>query len=851
MRQLHNVVDLIGEIALKSPEAIAIIEGDGMTTSYARLLANADQVNACLQSTGIVAEEPVGILMSKSAMMIGVLLGILRSGAAYVSINVDDPPERQRRYLVQAGIKLLLTDQRNHVRAGQLHNMLADRIPGFKVIEIETFESKKWLSSGTQEIKTSGLAYISFTSGSTGEPKGVEVEHRNMLAVLRSTVDLLNITSEDCFLAASSMSFDLSVADIFLPLICGGRLVLRDNTCWTDPVQLTSDIRRYGITVVATPPSLWSLVLGPDSAFPHVRIAITCGEAAQVPLAKRLVGVCDEAWNFYGPTECTVWCTAYHITNEGLNQDKHTEASISIGHKLPGAEVRVANALGQELPFGQRGELWVTGEGLSRGYRNDRSLTEAKFVYPEGETTRYYRTGDLVAQDADGNIRYYGRIDDQMQIHGRRIEPGDIEAAIRIHEGVQDVAVTWYQNQVGSKSVVAAIVRHDRTIIAYDMHKWLSERLPKGMLPSHYAFLESIPLLPSGKVDRQSIRNTVVQGIHTPQTQLRKLTTTEAFIIEAWENVLKMECISPTDHFFAIGGDSLSAVILMTRIEAAMHVVLPDEFVYQNYTPEKMAMKLDHMRVYHEQVLLQKKRRSVIEKAMGRVQRFIRRSFIKKVKRKTRTLEEILRLQRLYMSVWQGHKASPESLLVSLNMDAKGRPLFWCMQAYWELAEIANAMPDHPIHGMRSGPGVVHMHNEQELSALASQYVKEIQSIQPDGPLILGGNCFGARIMHYVAEQMLRLGREVEMLILLELRVTRPYPGRMHLIYGQDSSSNPYRRAGTETERLYTRLFPAGYTVDIVPGSYAELFRPENIRGVVNVLHDILEPKNAVVSQRI
>ncbi len=850
----HNIFDLFERQAEKSPDAIAVIEGDGITTSYGALLQYACQVSAYCLSSGVSAEQPIGVMMSRTSKMIGVLLGILKSRAAYVSIYGDDPLERQRRYVSQAGIKMLITDQVFKHRADQL--LKAAR--NVEITEIETIEKNQWVDSEIPSVKTSGLAYIMFTSGSTGDPKGVEVEHRNMYVVLQTTADMLHISADDCFLVASSLGFDLSVADIFLPLMCGGKILLRDKKCWTDVLQLAKDISNYGVTVVATPPSLWSIVLGSDMRFPRVRVAITCGEAAQIPIAKQLIEICEEAWNFYGPTECTVWCTAYHITREGLLEDKHSDVSISIGKPLACAQVRIADDQGHEIAHGQQGELWVTGAGLSRGYRNDPILTASKFVYvqqryPEltstllsksaeeaGESIRYYRTGDLVSQDEDGNLRYFGRIDDQLQIHGQRIEPGDIESTIREHSAVQDVAATWYDTAAGSRSIVAAIVRRDHLLTPYMLHTWLSEQLPKGMLPAHYIFLEGIPLLTSGKVDRRAIRQLIEREVDVPCTTLRKLTTTEEFVMDAWRHVLKVEAISPTDHFFTIGGDSLSAVILVTRLEAAKNVQLPDEFVYQNYTPEKMALRLDQMRVRQAKTNVHVKRRSLRVKIYGRVEHIVRRYIIKRSKHKTRTPGEILDLQRLYVSVWRGHRTTPESLVVTLNTDGKARRLFWCMQAYWELAEMANVMPDHPIHGMRSGPDVVHPRNEKELMALALHYALEIQGIQPEGSLILGGNCLGARIMHYVAEHLQSLGRKVEMLILLEHWIERKYKGRVHLIYGRESSSNPYVENSGDVDRKYHQLLPDGYAVDIVPGKYAELFRPANIQYVADILREIL-----------
>lgn len=316
LRPDANLAWLVAEQARTTPEAVAIV-GD-QTLSYRALTERAEDIAAELTRQGLRAEQPVGVLMQRSADMVAVLLGILRAGGAYVPLDPEDPIERAGRMVQIAGCTLVVGDAPSLERwraarglraagAGEPALLAIDSIPPLA----ERPDQTPCAPGGDR------LAYVLFTSGSTGEPKGVEVEHGSVVNLLQATRDLLGFTATDRYLATATIAFDISVAELFLPLVTGASLLLRDRNLLLDPARLVSEVRSFGVTVVQMGPSVWSVMLGASLTFPHVRVAITTGEPIAPALAQRLARVGDQAWNLYGPTETTVWATAHRLTGAG------------------------------------------------------------------------------------------------------------------------------------------------------------------------------------------------------------------------------------------------------------------------------------------------------------------------------------------------------------------------------------------------------------------------------------------------------------------------------------------------------------------------------------------------------
>ena len=822
----ENLYALFAAQARATPEAVAVIESPTATTTYRALALRAAQVSDYLKSRNLAPEQPVGVLMKRSADLVAVLLGILKSGGAYVPIDPDDPPQRQQRILDRSGCQLVLAHR-------ACLNALGAKPTGhgFELVAVEDLHeaSPDPFSSGAPG--GARLAYILFTSGSTGEPKGVEIEHRSVVNVLTASRQLLGITADDCFLAAATIGFDISVIEIFLPLITGGRLLLRDRTCWLNPAGLAEEIRRYGVTVVQTGPSTWAVLLAEAPDFPRVRVVISTAEPIRVDTARQLLPHGEQAWNLYGPTETTVWSTAFRMTRETLEQRSHTALSVSIGHPLANTSLILIDEEGQPVAPGQRGELCIGGLGLARGYRGDAGLTGQKFIQLGTPGERYYRTGDVAAWSPEGDLHYFGRNDDQMKIRGVRIDPGEVEAAILSHPLIRRAAATWYATPSGARSIIAAVVPQPGAApTTHQLHDWLAERVPGPMIPSQFVFAEDLPRSPSGKIDRVAIRNLAGrEPAQPPASATTALSPTEEKLRAIWQRLLGRTAIAADDHFFTIGGDSLAAVRVLTQVEETFGLSLSVQTIFEAPTLRQLAAQLDRatqpsrwrrwMNGLHAGWLNRPSHGRGAEAPPG----------------------DLIARQRVYVLPWKGKRVRPDALVVTLNARGSRPGLFWCLQGYRELTQLAGQLgPDQPMHGLRSGYLIVDYDNPKDIDLLATRYAAEIQDVQPTGALVLGGNCQGGIIMRAVADKLLADGRSIALLILMEQRYVAPYPGRVALIFGRESHLNPYPMPAADPEPTFRAAFPAGYQVEFVEGAHGEFFESPNVESLAAILTKLL-----------
>jgi acyl carrier protein len=334
---------------------------------------------------------------------------------------------------------------------------------------------------------------------------------------------------------------------------------------------------------------------------------------------------------------------------------------------------------GRPVAHGQTGELCLGGLGLARGYCRSPELTAQKFTAlgPSGE--RFYRTGDLAAWSADGDLLYYGRADDQMKIRGHRIDPGEVEAALQAHPGVRQAAATWFETASGSRSILAAIVPSGAgTVSARDLYDWLAQRLPGPMIPSRFDFCEALPQSPSGKIDRQALRKMAAAEIARPRSEAEELTPTERAVGSIWCAVLGRESVHATDHFFTIGGDSLSAVRVLTRLEADRGIDLPVQALFESPTLRAFAARLDRAGAAGAPPEWWKKLRR-------RWQGWFH------PRPDVTAPADLLARQHVYVDPWHGHRHHRNGLVVTLNERGTRPGLFWCLQGYRELSQLAAA----------------------------------------------------------------------------------------------------------------------------------------------------------------
>ena len=843
----QNLYALFAEQARAMPDALAVVEGHDAVTTFRALAARSAQIAAYVQTRGVRPEEPVGVMMSRTPEMIAALLGILKCGAAYVPIDPDDPPERRRVIIEQSGCRFVIA---HRARIQSLRTVVSgeeEQRLGLRVIDVDHIPAVA--TDPFADIAPGGarLAYILFTSGSTGRPKGVEVEHRSVVNLLAASRNLIGFTASDCLLAVSTIGFDISVVELFLPLITGGRLLLRDRASLLEPARLVADVRAHGVTVVQTGPSMWSVLLAEAPDFPAVRVAISTAEAISVDRARMLIGRGEQVWNLYGPTETTIWSTGYRITRENLEHDESSAVSVSIGHPLANTDILILDEAKRAVPDGVEGELYIGGVGVARGYRGNPELTAERFVMIDGE--RYDRTGDVVSWSREGNLLYHGRNDDQMKIRGVRIDPAEVESAICSHPQVARAAATWYPAPNGLRSIVAAVVcSADTPLTAPDLHVWLRDRLPEPMIPSRFVFCDALPLAPSGKIDRVAIRgmsgNALEAGVAVAAG-----TSTERTVADIWRQVLQIERLGLDDHFFTVGGDSLAAVRVLSRIEESLGVSLPVQAIFRKPVLRDFAAEIDR---------ISKRRGS--GRIFARLSRWWRRRnrlpsecpvpVAASVRLALPAADDyapvtdaalILPKQRTYVDTWQGRRIHRDSLVVSLNEQGLGTGIFWCLQGYRELSQLAGHLGErHPVHGMRSGYLIIDYENPSHVQTLANRYAEEIMHVQPAGPLVLGGNCQGGLIMRAVANAMMALGREVRLLVLMEQSRFNPYSGSVALIFGRDSHLNPYHQLGADPDAVFRANFSAGYEVAFINGAHGQFFESPNIENLAVILAGFL-----------
>jgi amino acid adenylation domain-containing protein len=822
-----HLVALVQAQAERTPDALAVIESREQAVTYRTLMRRADDVCTFLLDRGCRPETLIGIVLPRTADMIAVMLGILKAGCAYVPVDPDDPPLRQQRILSTSGTTLVLTDAK---RRDQLRH-LRDDVVWMDIADLPHRDPAPPLACAPGGNR---LAYVLFTSGSTGDPKGVEIEQRSVVNLLEAAHGLLDITARDCFLATATIGFDISIVEIFLPLITGGRLLLRDRSSWLAPRTLVREILEYGVTVVQTGPSTWAMLLAELPEFPKVRVVISTAEAITPGLARRLVDCGEAAWNFYGPTETTVWSTAYRMTRETLEHHEHTASSVAIGHPIANTELCLINEAGQPVPPGEAGELCIGGLGLARGYRNRPDLTAAKFTPLGAEGRRFYRTGDLVAWSADGNLLYLGRMDDQLKIRGHRIEPGEIESALLAQDGVRQAAVTWFDAANGSRSILAAVVHSPgATFSARALRQQLSTLLPEPMQPSRYVFCATLPLSPAGKVDRAALRAMPAsEATSTPESETA-LTETEGKLAAIWQTILQLPVLDRDAHFFTSGGDSLAVVRMLNQVESHFGVELPARAVFDAPTLQEFARVLDRARRRVQPG------RSGFRAALTRwFQRRPPEAAEPDAPGYATTMPEVLTHQRHYLASWKGQRRRADALVVTLNENGARPGLFWCLQGYRELTQLAHHLGEQqPIHGLRSGYLLVDYNNQPLLDALAEWYADEIEALQPTAALLLGGNCQGGLVMQHVAQRLIARGREVRLLIRMEAHhEPQPYPRRAALIFGRESHLNPYRAPGADPNATFARGYPAGYTVDFIDGAHGAFFESPNVESLAVVL---------------
>ncbi|RMQ48892.1 Pyoverdine sidechain peptide synthetase III, L-Thr-L-Ser component [Pseudomonas cichorii] len=553
-----------------TPEAPALLLGSEQL-SYRQLNRRANQLAHKLRELGVGPDVLVGVAVQRSLEQVVGLLAILKAGGAYVPLDPDFPQERLAYMIEDSGLQLLLTQsglrERLPIPAG-VQSLCLDQDEGW----LEAYGSESLVPQADPD----NLAYVIYTSGSTGQPKGVTVSHRALVNFLCSMADQPGLKSEDRVLSLTSLSFDIAGLELYLPLLRGAAVVLLRPDENKDPQALLRVIQQQGVSVIQATPSTWRMLLDsiPVDAL-RGKTLLCGGEALSGELAQRLIDQAGHVWNVYGPTETTIWSARHYLT---------CSDDIWLGRPLANTRLHIVSDAIDVLPVGTRGELLIGGDGLARGYHQRAALTAERFIPdpfgPPG--SRLYRTGDLTRYHADGVIEYVGRLDHQVKIRGFRIELGEIEASLLQHADIHEVAVIDIDGPAGKQLVAYVIPVYlgpDPDALRDELKAHLRAGLPDYMVPSHFVWLQQMPLTPNGKLDRKALPRPDASQLQ--RSYVAPGTEQERQVAQIWAQVLKVERVGLTDDFFELGGHSLLAAQLISRIHSGLGIDVPLRLIFE------------------------------------------------------------------------------------------------------------------------------------------------------------------------------------------------------------------------------------------------------------------------------
>ena len=480
---LHSLFESSAD---REPERQALVFGERSFT-FLELEQRSNRIAHQLRDMGAQPGQLVGVCLERTPDLVATLLAVLKSGAAYVPLDPAYPADRIAYVLGDAGAAILVTEDKVLEHLGKTPCRILSLAGDAGRIE-KTAASRPEPLAGSDD-----LAYVIYTSGSTGRPKGVEIEHRAVVNFVQAMAKRPGLTRDDVLLAVTTVSFDIAVLELFLPMYVGATVVLASRAITLDPDALQVALRQHGVTAMQATPATWSMLVDAGwTGSPGLKV-LSGGEAMSRDLAEQLLPRCASLWNMYGPTETTVWSTCCRIEDA---------SSVHIGTPIANTQVYVLDDALQPRPIGVAGELMIGGDGVARGYLGQPELTAEKFVAnPFQDGQRIYRTGDKVRYRADGTLEYLGRLDRQVKLRGFRIELGEIEFAMARLNGIRQAAVIMGEDD---KRLVAYYTGSGRPT-SDDLARELKATLPEYMVPEIFVYVESLPRTPNGKLDLKAL----------------------------------------------------------------------------------------------------------------------------------------------------------------------------------------------------------------------------------------------------------------------------------------------------------------------------------------------------------
>jgi amino acid adenylation domain-containing protein len=703
---IHQIFE--EQVELNGDAIALVLEGEQLT--YAELNHRANQLAHYLIKLGVKPENLVSIAIERSLETIVGILGILKAGAAYLPLDLASPPTRLAAILEDAQISILLTKQSTLTKLPPQ--------PGNLVVCIDTEWDKIATCESTNpdlELQPDSLAYVTYTSGSTGTPKGVCVTHRGVVRLVKAT-NYANFSTDEIFLHLAPLAFDASTFEIWGSLLNGAKLIVFPS----DKLSLANigaTIRAHQITTVILSTGLFhSMVDERLEDLQSVRQFLSGGDILSPSHVQKVLATLKncQVINGYGPTENTTF-TCCHV----ISKSDGLLTSVPIGKPISNTQVYILDAHLQPVPIGVAGELHTGGDGLARGYLNRPELTQARFIPNPFKSGKLYKTGDLARYLPDGSIEFLGRIDNQVKIRGFRVEIGEIETVLGQHHSIKDVKVIAREDRPGDKRLVAYIVidkSADPTVTSRELRAFLQSKLPDYLIPSAFVEIDILPLTLNGKVDRRALPAPEYIRQDASDSAVAPRNDVERQLVEIWERVLDIQPVGIRDNFFELGGHSLMAVRLFTEIEKAFGKSILLSTLFQAQTIEDLAV--------------------------------------------------ILRPEEsVPPTAWK-------SLVEMQSGNPAKRPLF-CIHAVWGNILFCRSFinyleTDRTVYGLQS-KGLDGEHPPcTSIPEMATNYIKEIKSVQPQGPYLLSGFSLGGLIAFEIAQQLQAQGQEIELLALVD-----------------------------------------------------------------------------------
>jgi amino acid adenylation domain-containing protein len=573
---VESVVGLVTDQCRRTPDAIAVI-GQGCSYTYAEIDRRSDLLALHLVARGVRPGSLVAVSLDRDADLLVGLLGILKTGAAYVPLDPDYPRERLRFMLDQSSPLALVTEQR-------LLSILPDYECNRVLLDAHWAEIEQSPAVELPRLSPDLRMYVIYTSGSTGMPKGVQLTHYNVINFLRSMAEIPGLTAEQRLLAVTTLSFDIAVLELYLPLTVGATVMVAPREASSDGHRLKHLLEETGATVMQATPSTWRLLLG-SGWKPRDRFRAFCGgEALPQDVAEQLLATGVELWNLYGPTETTVWSTCGRISD--------VANGLTIGRPIANTTIHILNNHRNVVPPGIGGEVYIGGAGVASGYLHRPDLTAERFVSNPFSSGLMYRTGDLARYRRDGDIEYLNRVDTQVKVRGFRIELGEIEAVLARHDAVAEAVVVAREYSAADRRLVAYVrFAAGRHLTNTELRRYLREYLPDYMIPQFLVELDAMPRTPNGKIDRKSLPDPLH---HSPvgETVIPPRTDAEKRLATIWEKTLSVEKVGIDRNFFELGGHSLLAMQVVFHVEEEFGIRMnPRELILN--TLEQLAARLE------------------------------------------------------------------------------------------------------------------------------------------------------------------------------------------------------------------------------------------------------------------